>query len=97
MALLLICLYSHVAQSLTGRKDPDRSVKVPSFIRPCAEQKHLRLMISPILYVSLSFSPSVDSGESVRSVCTELSSCPCPDRIFCRMPHWRQLRSAEPH
>ena len=69
-------------------KGPDRSVQVSSFIRPCAEQKHLRLRISPIWYVSLSFPPSVGSGEPVRSVCTEQSSIPCPNCTFCRMSHW---------
>jgi len=34
-------------------------VQVSSFIRPCAEQKHLRPKISPIWYVSLSFPPFV--------------------------------------
>ena len=57
MALLLTCFCFHAAQSLTGRKGPDRSVQVSSFIRPCAEPEHLRLTISPTWYVSLSFPP----------------------------------------
>ena len=62
MALLLTCAYLHAAQSLTGRKGPDRSVQVSSFIRPCAEQKHLRPGISPIWYVSLPYPPMPLSG-----------------------------------
>jgi hypothetical protein len=53
-----MCLL-HAAQSLTGRKGPNRSVQVSSCVRPCAEQKHLRLTISPIWCVSYYLPPSV--------------------------------------